>query len=726
QRFAGLVQNGNAELMVKAMTSTSDLLLVTDASIKTPRIGAVSMNPLCDPDSGAQMIILTTAALETSARAYAAYKISLGISTKVVFADDVYNGFGYGTVTPLAIQRFCDCAFQRWNTTPGYLLIWADADALTRQSTSNQIPTWGFPASDHTFAAMTDPAATVREMQEPRFAVGRLPIRHDSAGFNYLQKVPVWEIQNNYDWMREAAFMGGGASVGEQSAISLGINNIMDTYGDTILGGDTTCYFQKIGADTISWPDFSCAHPAKGMRYFFGHASSNILDVNLHKIGFYEDSLKPPFMFINGCFGTDFLSENSQAERWISASDRGAAVWMGNTSAGYLSPLKTYSEIFMELFADKMIEEPIGAVMLATTRAYLDSVPGIQTRNHTRQMALLGDPSLILSRRDTSGGPDGAMWPGDTNDDQEVSVLDVLNVGLAFGQTGPTRANATLHWSPQYSDDWSTQTSAGTNLKHVDSNGDGLIDSSDVVAIGRNYAETYNKTGWGSFTVGGTPLTISHPAQVNAGDQVSLGLELGTAAQPAAGVYGLAFSLSFDSAQVAAGSWQIDISNSWLGPADSLLIFYKEIREEGKVDIAITRTDQAMVSGYGEIAQLDIVIIDDINKRWDTEFSPLLNQGTIIDNIGTRLPVSDAVETFVTPTYTSVVFPNPADESIFLLPGDNTLSDIQLLSLDGRTVAFPSFVTDRYQFDLADIRPGIYILQFREGNSMQYVKVVKR
>jgi len=46
------------------------------------------------------------------------------------------------------------------------------------------------------------------------------------------------------------------------------------------------------------------------------------------------------------------------------------------------------------------------------------------------------------------------VLPGDFNMDGLVSIHDALYWGLAHGQTGPTRPNADIDWTPQAADDW--------------------------------------------------------------------------------------------------------------------------------------------------------------------------------------------------------------------------------------------------------------------------------
>ncbi len=75
----------------------------------------------------------------------------------------------------------------------------------------------------------------------------------------------------------------------------------------------------------------------------------------------------------------------------------------------------------------------------------------------------------------------------------EVNVEDVLIIGLGYGMTGATRTNASLDFTAQPCEDWAGNLTADStysiNPKHADCNGDGIIDSVDLVAIRVNYGK---------------------------------------------------------------------------------------------------------------------------------------------------------------------------------------------------------------------------------------------
>ena len=81
---------------------------------------------------------------------------------------------------------------------------------------------------------------------------------------------------------------------------------------------------------------------------------------------------------------------------------------------------------------------------------------------------------------------DAFVLPGDFNNDGCLSYVDVLYWGLAEGNTGPTRENATNDWIPQISTDWEADVN-GINGKHQDAKSDGIVDINDVIVFVNNF-----------------------------------------------------------------------------------------------------------------------------------------------------------------------------------------------------------------------------------------------
>jgi hypothetical protein len=83
------------------------------------------------------------------------------------------------------------------------------------------------------------------------------------------------------------------------------------------------------------------------------------------------------------------------------------------------------------------------------------------------------------------------VWPGDTDADLIVDNNDLLPLGLYYNATGAPRASASIVWVGQNSIDWGQLQASGIDVKHADCNGDGVVNSSDTLAITTNYSQTH-------------------------------------------------------------------------------------------------------------------------------------------------------------------------------------------------------------------------------------------
>ena len=90
---------------------------------------------------------------------------------------------------------------------------------------------------------------------------------------------------------------------------------------------------------------------------------------------------------------------------------------------------------------------------------------------------------------------DDCVWPGDTDTNKVVNNFDLLNIGLAFDSVGPSRFGGSLSWIGQAVEDWSQSTpNTNVNFKHADTDGNGMVNSDDTLAISQNWGLMHNFT----------------------------------------------------------------------------------------------------------------------------------------------------------------------------------------------------------------------------------------
>lgn len=393
-RNVGLFAQDTGRVVIKGFSNKRDLFIASDRSILSPNISSVQFQDLSDPSQGKDLILITHKDLRQSAESYQSYRETNqlnSLQTKIVYVDDIYEEFGFGNPTPLAIQRFCNYALENWQVPPAYVLLWGNARNEIRDQPDNLVPTYGNPVSDHFFVSKLD--ALDRDSIIPQIPIGRVNIRNNQEGMNYLNKVIEYEQSADSSWIYKGVFLGGGAGVGEQNAIRSSLENFRSIYENgNALRSNNFCLI-----DSSADPNQLCYDEIDngvGLIHFFGHATSNIQDIEIGEASDYQNFGRYPVMFAMGCNGGDFGGAWSFGERWIVEPNRGAIAYMGTSAASYLNPLRDLGKfMYRELYTGNHIR--LGDAINTAIKTSFDSLRGVQYVNHALQFNLQGDPTLL-------------------------------------------------------------------------------------------------------------------------------------------------------------------------------------------------------------------------------------------------------------------------------------------------------------------------------------------
>ena len=197
------------------------------------------------------------------------------------------------------------------------------------------------------------------------------------------------------------------------------------------------------------------------------------------------------------------------------------------------------------------------------------------------------------------------VWPGDANNDLIVDNNDLLPIGLYYSQSGIPRSSVSNVWEPDTCANWGLTQSNGSDLKHADCNGDGIIDNNDTLAISMNFTLTHTMitTSGDERTTGPDMYIVTSNSSYGAGEWVNAEVWLGSSVAPVSNLYGIAFDISYNADLVQTGTESIDYTSSWLGNPDINLIKISMPDPVSSVaHAAEIRTDHANTNGYGKIA----------------------------------------------------------------------------------------------------------------------------
>lgn len=318
------------------------------------------------------------------------------------------------------------------------------------------------------------------------------------------------------------------------------------------------------------------------------------------------------------------------------------------------------------------------------------------------------------------------VFPGDCDDNGLADNNDVLAVGVAFGQAGPPRPNASLLWTGQPAPDFSGSLPTGPNAKHCDSNGDGLVNADDTLAIALNYGLTHNKA-FGSQSGGPVLLLSADFDSVQAGDTARYRISLGDSLNLADSVYGIAFTVNYDTSLVDSnGLLYADFSVCWTAPQADLLTFTMDLYPMPRADLAVVRTTASDTSGFGEVCRLGFVTIDNISGK-----RKLLAQALKVSLSDIRFVNREMMPLAISGSEDSTVvfqeelglgggggmprlslYPVPAgDEFLVEMAGDR-IASWTLLDQGGRILrAGDGALADRVRVESSGLADGVYFLE---------------
>lgn len=373
---------------------------------------------------------------------------------------------------------------------------------------------------------------------------------------------------------------------------------------------------------------------------------------------------------------------------------------------------------------------------------------GFVMAGEINEYLIAGEQDLFVLKSDPDGNYSGAqidyVWPGDINYDGVVNMDDLMILGVTAGATGQARVDQSIGWYPHYVTNWADTVVTGVNYKHADTDGNGIVDIHDTLAIITNYGLTrdldsrrYVSSLPTKSARSGIDLFII-PEEVMLIDalNVEIPLYLGEAATPVSGFYGMRFSIATDPSLVLAETKMIDFTGSWLGTLNSdLWSIQKIFADEGVTDLGLTLNNHQPVSGFGQIGTIkfslaqplqpgEVLNLDihfDNLMAYEYDLTPIeLSTGTfqiVLDNNLTGMDdqiYGDRI----------YVFPNPvaAGQPVFIY-NNKAVSSIEIFTITGLLVGSEKIDSNTQQFT-APVEKGIYLLRIHTTSGITTKRLV--
>jgi len=316
------------------------------------------------------------------------------------------------------------------------------------------------------------------------------------------------------------------------------------------------------------------------------------------------------------------------------------------------------------------------------------------------------------------------VWPGDANHDGLVNAWDMLSVGVGYEMQGPPRMGSSTEWEAQLALDWGFQQTDGSNYKHIDGDGNGIINMADVTSIRQNYtAGTSGKTEEELNNESEIELSLHILNEsISENDTIQIQVQLGGSDEIVQDVYGVAFSIRYNEGAIQSNSFQFDYEESWLGETDELLWIAKQLN--GTVESSVVRMNHFGVTGNGIVCGANFIMEDVLaGKTEDYNLELDFEKVTVIKNDGSEIIVkatgdsqeviySGVSQILENKNYLSV-FPNPAIYTLNIELDKIDAQKFELVDTKGQIVLKAPIKINNGIFNMSinDLHTGIYMLR---------------
>ena len=327
------------------------------------------------------------------------------------------------------------------------------------------------------------------------------------------------------------------------------------------------------------------------------------------------------------------------------------------------------------------------------------------------------------------------VWAGDTDGDGIVNVKDILPVAMCMGIPGEQRDNPTIDWEAQFGADWANPyENSPVDLKHIDTNGDGLITLSDTAAINQSYGNIHQLPN-NSVTKLGDKNIIFVPRDtiLTPGDDAIIDIHFGIENKPVYEAHGFTFKFDYINHPLITPDKIHTIFNedNWLVKDASSLTMSK-IPQNGNLHVAYARTGGNPMTGFGQVG---LVIVEDLEgiKSDDQGYLTFkITDISYLNDNGEYIQIPDQTVAFKfgkknTPLSISdsdvVLYPNPAKDLLNISVSSGIkINNTRLFSLTGQLCKSSA---NGEPIDVSSLSSGLYLLQIETNAGMLTKKFEK-
>ncbi|MBI4548842.1 MAG: type IX secretion system sortase PorU [Ignavibacteriae bacterium] len=417
--------------------SVREFYVVGPNGFKTPGVLTRVTNQNLHGDiTEVQYVIITHPDFMDAARRLKNFREQPGdqfLSTIVVDVNQIYNEFGGGLQSPMAVRNYLRYIYTNWSSPPKYVLLFGDGDYDYKRITAtgtNWMPPWETPNSFYPLSSYATDDDFVNLTNDLRIdiAVGRLTARSPQEANTMVDKIIEYESSPVQDpWKLRSTFVADDGLQGlnpNGTIANDGFIHICQVEGSPECGyyagrGISQLVPTMFEKRKIYLYEYPTVYAAAGRRKpdvniairnqinqgtlilnFTGHGNPRVWaheNVFVREADFPLLTNKGKYFFLVAATCNyshfDILSEQSGSEMLVAMQDAGAIAVVSATRAVYADPnhvlnLTLYRHLFQTDTQGKLLTPRLGDAWYSTKQSL--------TSDNDRKFFLLGDPALRI------------------------------------------------------------------------------------------------------------------------------------------------------------------------------------------------------------------------------------------------------------------------------------------------------------------------------------------
>ncbi|MCB0005771.1 MAG: hypothetical protein KDE04_04935, partial [Anaerolineales bacterium] len=321
-----------------------------------------------------------------------AHRQSQGLTTSAISVSQIYDEFGYGRQTPVAIRDFISYAVANWQPAPRFVLLVGDASydihSFNQSANRNLIPAQmiysqfaGYVASD-TWYTLSDGSLA------PNVALGRLPVEDADQLEAVITKIIAYEGEAAGAWQAKALLVADDEPL---------FNNVSDGLAEQLGAAGYSTDKLYISVDEAIHDDIIAdLEEGVGLLNYVGHGSIEVwgdeqvlrAEDATEVAGTGRFPIFTTFTCLNGYFNHPQVDALAETLLWVDNGGIVAAVAPSGRS------LTTQQQPIADVFFAELLDNEAATLGEALMIAKVEGASNNFLHDVIHTFNLLGDPAL--------------------------------------------------------------------------------------------------------------------------------------------------------------------------------------------------------------------------------------------------------------------------------------------------------------------------------------------